>query len=140
MLVATKREVEAVAALLEQGADSPTDLAKVVIRALTELREQRKTYALVFELGPRVYSGWGPFATIDAAFNSVDKNPMAYVATRAAVVPVQGPGTAREMLAAADAPAEQRGDWLEIELDKAAFRAGWKGSMRNRAAFLPQGS
>lgn len=140
MLVSTKREVDEVAALLVEGAASPTDLAKLVIKKVTELREERKVHALVFGLGNKTHVGFGPFATVDAAFNSVDKNPMAYIATRAAIVPILGPHKAQEMLAAADEPPSQRGDWLEVELDKRAFKAGWKGSMRDRARFLPEGS
>lgn len=140
MLVPTKAEVEAVAALLEQGGDSPTDLAKTVIKKLTELREERKTYALVFGLSGPAHVGFGPFATHDAAFNSVDKNPVAYIARRAAIVPIHGPSQTASMQALADEPPTPRGDWMEIELDKTAFANGWKGNMRDRAKFLPAGS
>jgi hypothetical protein len=136
MLVANKKEIETVAALLEEGADSPVDLAKAVIKRLTELREERKYHALVFGLGPGVHVGFGPFATIDAAFNSVDKNPMAYIAKRAAVVPIYGTGQIAVMNALAEEPPAERGDWPEIRLDQQAVRKGWKGSMKDRHLYL----
>lgn len=136
MLVSTKKEVSAVADLLAQGGDSPEELAKSVIKLITEMREERKTHALVFGLGPKVHVGFGPFATRDAAFNSVDKNPVAYIAKAAAIVPILGPSQTKAMYELADAPPAQRGDWTEIELDKRAFRNGWKGNMRDRSNFL----
>ena len=140
MLLATKKEVDTVAALLEQGAESPQELAKAVIKRLTELREERKVYALVFGLAGTAHLGFGPFATIDAAFNSVDKNPVAYTAKRAAVVPIIGSSQTQAMWDKADEPPTERGDWSEIRLDQAAFKRGWRGNMRDRAKFLPAGT
>lgn len=136
MLLATKIEVDTIAALLEQGAESPKELAKVVIKTLTELREQRKFQVLIFELSPRVYTGFGPFSTTDQAFNSVDKNPMAYIAKNAAIVPVYGASQTKAMHELADAPPAERGDLTLVREDVRAFRNGWKGNVRDRDKFL----
>lgn len=136
MLTATKREVEEVAALLEAGAASPEDLAKLVIKRITELREERKCYVLVMELTPGVYSGYGPFATISAAVDSTVKNPMAYIAKRAAVVPLAGHKPAVvSMEEVAAKPPTSRVD-PEVALDREAFKRGWKGNMRDRGKYL----
>lgn len=137
MLLANKREVEEISALLEQGADSPTELAKVVIKRMTELREERKFFALVFGMRGGAHLGFGPFATIDAAFNSVDKNPVAYTATKAAVVPIYGPSQTQAMWALADEPPISRGDFAIVREDAIAFKNGWDGKERTKRSFLP---
>lgn len=136
MLLATKKEVESISALLVEGAETPDDLAKIVIRRLSELREERKTFALVFGLGPGVHAGFGPFTTRDAAFNSVDKNPVAHIASRAAVVPIIGSSRTADMLALADAPPTERGEFAVIREDVKARRNGWDGKERSKQRFL----
>lgn len=137
-LIPNKREVEEIAGLLEQGAASPEDLAKQVIKRVSELREQRQFYTLVFELSPGVYSGYGPFATRDAAFDSVDKNPMAYIATKAAIVPIIGHKHAKAaMEAKANEPPASRTD-PEVAKDVIAFKRGWRGKVTDRERFLQQ--
>lgn len=136
MLIATKREVDAIADLLMAGDSSPQDLAKAVIRKVTELREERKVHALVFGLGPGVHMGFGPFATVDAAFNSVDKNPMAYIAKRAAVVPILGSSQTQAMRALADEPPTERSEFNVVREDALATKRGWRGNVRDRDKFL----
>lgn len=137
MLTATKTEVTAIAELLVAGAATPEELAKVVIKKITELREEREFHVLVLELSPRVYAGFGPFPTKTAAFDSVVKNPVAYIAKNAAIVPVTGASQTKKMLALADEPPTSRGDWAEVRLDSIAAKNGWKGKAADRQRFLP---
>ena len=59
-------EVKAVAALLNEPAESVDDLAKEVLRKVDELREGRKEYVVVL-LSDGIVSTWGPYDTVKEA-------------------------------------------------------------------------
>lgn len=59
-------EIKAVAALLDEPAESVEDLAKDVIRTLNEMREGRKEYVVTL-LDGGIVSTWGPYDTIKEA-------------------------------------------------------------------------
>lgn len=61
-------EVKAVAALLNEPADSVEELAKDVIRKINELREGRKEYVVTL-ISDRIVSTWGPYDTVKEATN-----------------------------------------------------------------------
>lgn len=141
-LIATQAERKAVAELMNSAADAKgqqwtaDSMAKAVIDLISDMREERKCYVLVLELTPGVYSGYGPFPTIDRAIDSTTSNPMAYIAKRAAVVPLMGHKPAKvSMEEVAARPPAPRID-PEVLLDQQAFRRGWKGSVKDRARFL----
>lgn len=140
MLLPTKRETDEIAALLEQGADSPVDLAKAVIRRLGELREERTQWVSILEATPGVYFGYGMWPTKDAAKKALPKIPMAQFSTRGAFVPVKGMAAIDAAYAQVDEPLADRGDAFEIALDVQAFRNGWKGRVSERHKFLPAGT
>lgn len=136
MLIATRAEVDAVAALLEQGAESPAELAKAVIKLVGELRSTRQHFVSVFELSPGIYQAYGPYATRAAAEKGVAKIPLAQIAKRGALVPVIGPNVAVDQLTAADEQTPDRGDFVICREDAKAFRRGWKGKQANRKDFV----
>ena len=134
-----KKEIEAIASLLKQGADTPEDLAKQVIEAVDEVRAERVTYFLVLRYGSKgnaFFQGYGPFSTVNQAEKAYAKHPAAGMATGRVVVPTANAQGFEELLARVDAPAESRGNWSEVEKDKAAFKNGWKGKSREREAYL----
>lgn len=143
MLVATKSEIAAVIALL----NSPTDakgqawtedtMGRALINLVTEMREERKTFGVVFELTPGVYIGYGPYATEAAARKAVPKIPMAQVTKRGAVFPVYGHSQAEAAYAKSDEPLPERSDFTIAREDAACFRRGWKGNVRDRDQYLP---
>ena len=138
MLIPNKAEVEAVAALLVEGDESPEALAKRVIKAISELREQREQFFTVVELSPGVYCGEGPYPTRDAAIKSTAKNTwITHFGRKWSVASMFGQSHNLAMQKeAADKPPAQRGDWAEITLDTKAAKAGWKGKAAERQAFL----
>lgn len=142
MLRPSKTEIEAVAALLEQGAESPQDMAHAVIQLVERLRGEREMFYTVVGLGPGNYVGEGPYATDHMARKGAVKNIWITEFKRPwGVVSVNSQEfNLRRQKEAADKPPSTRGDWTKVELDKAAFRAGWKGNMKDRAEFLPKES
>lgn len=138
-MTALKKEVDAVAALLQEGADTPADLAKLVIKRLDEVRAERVTHFLVMKFGSKqscFYTGFGPFSTANQAVKTFEKHPAAGMATGYAVVPTVNHLGFEELLARVDAPAESRGNWPEVEKDRAAFKNGWKGRGSDRERYL----
>ena len=131
-----KREIDEVAALLMQGADSPEALAGEVIQLVERLRWERQTWTVVFELSPGVYQGYGPYSTRGMAEKSIPKNPMGQIARRGAIVPVHGESVALAGLEKADEPPSARGDWVAVYEDQRAFKAGWSGRERDKQQFL----
>lgn len=136
MLRPSKTEVTAIAALLEQGAESPEALAEEVIKAVERLRHDREQWFTVFELNPGVYQGYGPYPTRNAAEKATPKIPMAQIARRGGFVPMLGPTVAERQLVEADAPPAERADFALVREDMQAKRAGWKGNQRDRSQFL----
>ena len=137
-LLATKAEVEAIAALLIEGDETPEALAKRVIKTLSELREARKQYYLVVELSPGLYETEGPYPTRDAATKSTKKNLwVTHLGRKWAVA--SGYGQAHNLAqqkAAEERPPNIRGDMAEVVLDGKAARAGWRGRAADRQRYL----
>lgn len=130
-----KNEVEQVAALLERGAESPEAMATEVIQLVELLRQSREQWITVLELSPGVYTGYGMYPTRAAAQKALTKIPMAQVSRRGAFVPVTGEAAIQAAAERSEAPRQERGDF-EIELDRRAFKAGWKGNMRDRHKYV----
>ena len=122
MLRPSKVEIERVADLLEQGADSPEALAESVIKLVEQLRQERQQWAVVFELTPGVYQGYGFWATKLMASKQMPKLPMAQVARRGGPVPILGQAAADAGLAKADEPPAERSDFKLAREDQQAFR------------------
>lgn len=133
------KEIKAVAAAISEPHDDAEAAAKAAILALDEARTERVTYFLVLKFGPKgncFYQGIGPFSTVNQAEKAYTKHPAAGMATGRAVVPTMNHLGFEELLARVDAPAESRGNWSEVERDKAAFKSGWRGKSREREAYL----
>lgn len=135
-LTPLKKDVEAVASMLEAGADSPEALAKQVIKHVYEALETRVTHVVTFELSPGVYCTYGPYATRTAAETARTKIPMAQVARRGAVSSMVGPAMYAAQLEAADEVSADRGDFVIVREDAALFRKGWNGKQATRASFV----
>lgn len=137
MLRPIKAEVEAIAAMLSAGAETPEDLAADVIREVERLRGEREQWFVVFELSPGVYSGYGPCATRAEARKRMPNLLMAQLSRRAAVVPVLGLDADAKCIAKSDAPIEDRGSFVLVREDAKAFKNGWRGNQRDRSSYLP---
>lgn len=128
---ALKNEIDAVAKLLVAGADTPEDLAKLVIEAVDVARTERVTYYAIFrfssDMNP-IFSGFGPFSTKNQAVRAIEKHPAAGMAKGLAVVPVLNEQGFEALIAGVDAPAVPRGDWAQVRKDAESFRAGRKVS------------
>lgn len=134
-LTPLKGEIAEIAALLEQGAESPTDLAKRVVKRVYELAEERTAHVVVFELSPGVYQAYGPFPTRSRAEAAVSKIPMAQVARRGAHATLHGMRSVDAAMAAADEVPEVTGAFAIVKEDAALFRKGWNGKQATRASF-----
>lgn len=84
----TKKEINALVALLEQDWETPEELAKACIKAVDQARTERTTYVAVMSFGPSFHHAIGPYAGATTARNAVKKFPGASVAKRVAVVPL----------------------------------------------------
>lgn len=135
-LTPLKAEVTEIAALLQQGADSPEDLAKAVVKRVYELAEERTAHVVVFELTPGVYQAYGPFPTRSRAEAAVGKIPMAQVARRGAHATLHGMRSVDAAMAAADEVPEVTGAFAIVREDSAAFKRGWRGKQADRASFV----
>ena len=124
-----KKEIDAVAALLKQGADTPEQLAADVITTLDRARAERTTYSLVLRFGSPgnvFFQSFGPYSTINQAEKAFEKHPAAHMATGRAVVPCVNDIGLDELIARVDTPAVPKGDWGRVKADAAAFRRGEK--------------
>jgi hypothetical protein len=136
MLRPLKAHVQEMAALLSQGADSPEELAEEVLKLAERLQGEREVWAVVFELSPGLYSGFGPYATQHMAVKSIPKLPIAQIAKRGVVVPIKGPAYADVQFAKAAEPCAEKGDFRLVREDAELFRKGWKGNTKNRAEYV----
>ena len=140
MLRPLKREIEEIAALLNEPADSAEEVAEKVIKKVEEIRGMREQWFTVFELSPGIYQGYGPFATRAAALKETPKIPLAQVSKRGAVMPMLGLSHVEQSIAKADEPPAERGDFALAREDAALFARGWRGNQRDRARYLPASS
>ena len=87
--------VKAVAALLEEGAETAEELAKAVIRTVDQLREDDKTFMVVGQWDSQsgsYYMGFGPYSTKKQAVKAIEKGKAApTIAEHVAVVPTFTP-------------------------------------------------
>lgn len=127
-----KKEREALAALLEQGADTPEELAEIVAAELDRLRGERNYhYAVAHTDGPSQVLG--PFATVGQANKAVRKYP----ATKTFFLTHGNTAEGLDrIIREVDEPPVRKGDAEDIQADVLAFSRGWKGNKRDRSAFL----
>lgn len=136
-LTPLKKEIEEIAALLQQGADSPTDLAKAVVKRVYELAEERVSHVAVLELTPGVYQAYGPFPTRARAEAALPKIPMAQVANRGAYATLHGMRAAKAAWEQSDEASDmERGDFKLVREDAQAFRKGWGGRSADRHLYV----
>ena len=134
-----KKEVDAVAALLVAGDETPEKLATRVIEALDQARTERVTYFSVFRFGDNgnvFFQGVGPFSTRNQAVKAVEKHPAAGMARGYAVVPTLTDEGLDALIASVDETPKARSDWAEVEQDAAAKRNGWTGKAATRGRYL----
>ena len=122
-----KRETDAVAALLKQGAPSPEELANLVMAKVDELRAERTTHTGVMRMGPGFYVAVGPFSTANQAKKALEKHPARSLATGFAIAATLTEGGLEQRIAQVDAPAAPKGDWPDVYADAAAARAKRRG-------------
>jgi len=123
-MIPLKREVEAVAALLEAGAEDSTALAKLVIAEVERVRAERTTHMVVMRMGQGVattYYGYGPYSTKAQGVKAFEKNPAAGLATAYAVVPTTSAEGLELLIASVDAKPELKGDWKLVKEDAERF-------------------
>src|SRR5690625_7856748 len=87
--------VKAVAALLEEGAETAEELAKACIRKVDELREDDKTFMVVGQWDSQsgsYYMGFGPYSTKKQAVKANEKRKAGpIIAEHVAVLPTCTP-------------------------------------------------
>lgn len=70
-------ETKKIAAMLEEGGESPTDLAKEVIETLDDMRAQRSGFTIITEVGSPEggfhFNTFGPFSTQNQAAKAVER-------------------------------------------------------------------
>ena len=100
--------VKAIAALLEEGAETSEELAKSVMRKFDELREDDKTYMIVGQWDSEsgsYYLGYGPYATKKQAEKAIEKGKgVPVIAEHIAIVPTFTPEHIERVWAKADEP------------------------------------
>lgn len=136
MLRALKSHIEEMAALLEQGADTPKAMAEEVLKLAERLMGEREVWAVVFELSPGLYSGFGPYATQHMAKKAIPKLPIAQISRRGVVVPIKGPAYADVQWATAAESSAEKGDFRIVREDAELTKRGWKGSTKDRHLYL----
>lgn len=127
-----KREKDALAALLERGAESPHDLAEDIVAELDRARGERDFhYAVVYTAGPAMVLG--PFSTVVQASKAVHKYPAAEKFFLTHGNTAEG---LERVIREVDEPAAPKGDYDDIAADAALFRKGWKGNRKDRGQYV----
>lgn len=126
--MARPTEVKAVVALLEQPAESVTELAKAIIATVDEARQDRTDYVVVRQLNG-LADGFGPYATYAQAAKAIEGNKIPAIdGTRFFALPVRSPHQAEQAFAQADTdPNPQATRMWEI-----ARRGGQKARSHSR--------
>jgi hypothetical protein len=131
-----KKEIDAVAAALEQPHESAQQAAAAAIEAIDQARAERVMYVAAMRFEGPVFIGLGPFSTKNQAQKAIEKHPAAAMVRGWAVVPtINGEGY-EALLTSIDRPAESRGDWAEVAKDRQARKNGWKGKSAVRERYL----
>lgn len=127
---ALKRELEAVAAILEAGAEDSMTLAAMAIAEIDQQRGGRS-----FQYGVLLVAGIGkvigPFATPLQALRATAKHG----AERAWVV---GGHTSEGLdlhMVKVDEPAPTKGDFAVVHEDSLAFKKGWDGKQSTKGSW-----
>ena len=134
-----KKEREALAALLEQGAETPDELAKIVAGKLDEMRASRTTYTVVLRFGIGIHQHhmcFGPYSTRAQAEKAFDKHLVHTQPSAWAFVPTRTAEGIEEMIAEADKTPELKGDWAIVKADGRAYRKGWDGKQKTRSQYV----
>lgn len=125
-----KREREALAELLECGAESSEALAELAAAKIDTLRAERG-----FQYGVLMVAGIGkvvgPFSTGHQAAKAIEKHG----AERAWVV---GGHTSEGLdlhMVKVDEPAPTKGDFAVVHEDSLAFKRGWNGKQSTRGSW-----
>lgn len=127
MVAISETVVKKVAALLEEGGDSPLDLAKSVVELVDEVRAEKTRYTVVCQYGrtPCWYIGYGPYPTMRKAEDAIKKMPATHEATHVAIVPVTTPEALVRKTEELDAPAADwrtTRDWKLVKADAEKFK------------------
>lgn len=126
-----KREKDALAAMLQNGAESPEALAEQIFNAVDVQRGERNySYALVKTLIG--YTIIGPFSTDNQAEKAAAKHP---AAERAWVVPGFTPEGLDRLIRETDEPATGAFDPAIAE-DAQLVKLGWKGKRKDRDQYV----
>lgn len=134
-----KKEREALAALLEQGAETPDELAKIVAGKLDEMRASRTTYTVLLRFGIGIHQyhvAFGPYSTRTQAQVAFEKHLQHTQPSAWAFVPTRSAEGAEAMIAEVDAKPESKGDWAIVKQDGVAYSRGWKGKQSNRSEYV----
>ena len=134
-----KKEREALAELLEQGAETPDELAKIVAAKLDELRAARTTYTVVLRFGIGVHQfhvAYGPYQTRNKAQVAFEKYLRQMEPSAWAFVPTRTAEAGAQLLAEVDERPDIKGDWAIVKADGRAFRAGWDGKQKTRGQYV----
>lgn len=127
--------VKAIAALLEEGAETSEELAKAVMRKVDELREDDKTHIVVGQWNSSsgsFYLGYGPYSTKKQAEKAIEKGKgVPILAEHIAVVPVYTAEHIEKVWESEDSPPAPK--WFnEVQEDIAHFKANPKQRKRKR--------
>lgn len=110
------------------------------VEAVDEARGTRTMWMVVLRFGTVpssvIYQGFGPYATQKQASDATESILRATEATAYAVVPMRTHGGWEAMVASADEPSADKGQWAEVRKDAAAKRRGWRGKARERDGYL----
>jgi hypothetical protein len=106
--MATKTEVKALVALLEQDWEDVEELAKALVTELDNVRASGTRYVGVMQFGMErpFYVGVGPYAGFKSALNALNSHPAAADANYRAVVPMVSKEGLEKMIEELDTPPE----------------------------------
>ena len=106
--MATKTEVKALVALLEQDWEDVEELAKALVTELDNVRASGTRYVGVMQFGMErpFYVGVGPYAGFKSALNALNGHPAAADANYRAVVPMVSKEGLEALVKELDTPPE----------------------------------
>ena len=106
--MATKTEVKALVALLEQDWEDVEELAKALVTELDNVRASGTRYVGVMQFGMErpFYVGVGPYAGFTSALNALNGHPAAADANYRAVVPMVSKEGLEALVKELDTPPE----------------------------------
>lgn len=130
--VARPSEIRAVAALLMEPADDINELAKAIIQAVDESRQDRTDYLVCRRYGQMV-DAYGPYATQNQAEKAVQGGKIPAIdGTQFYVLPMYNPKRADDAWAKTDAPSMSEQGLKIWEIARNGGQAAKTHSRRNR--------